>query len=169
PTPVPTPIPRTIQNILADFPIPPAANPGFPPNAKYDVYSGPGTYYHRGANGKAKVSTNDWINVYGVDGEWALIEYEVSVNKWRQGYIQAINLPTSYQKQALHWAWISENIIYNCNLTDDPNLGREPLFVLEKGASVTLLATYRDLVYVECEASGELVRGYIEKGALGFR
>ena len=32
---------------------------------KFPVYSGPGAEYERAANGKASVSTNDWIQVFG--------------------------------------------------------------------------------------------------------
>lgn len=53
----------------------------------WDVYSGPGTQYFREANGKASVSTNDWIQVFGREGEWVLIQYRVSGAKLRFGYV----------------------------------------------------------------------------------
>lgn len=56
-------------------------------SGKWDVYSGPGTQYFREANGKASVSTNDWIQVFGREGEWVLIQYRVSGAKLRFGYI----------------------------------------------------------------------------------
>lgn len=56
-------------------------------SGKWDVYSGPGTQYYREANGKASVSTNDWIQVFGREGEWVLIQYRVSGAKLRFGYV----------------------------------------------------------------------------------
>lgn len=58
-------------------------------SGKWPVYSGPGTYYYRESNGKAAVSTNDWIQVFGREGEWALIQYRVSENHFRFGYVHA--------------------------------------------------------------------------------
>lgn len=56
-------------------------------SGKWDVYSGPGTQYYREANGKASVSTNDWVQVFGREGEWVLIQYRVSGAKLRFGYV----------------------------------------------------------------------------------
>lgn len=46
----------------------------------YPVYSGPGKKYYREANGKAQVSANDWVQVFGREGKWALIQYRVKDN-----------------------------------------------------------------------------------------
>ncbi len=54
---------------------------------KYDVYTGPGTNYYREAGGKAQVSTNDWVQVFGREGDYALIQYHVSGDLYRFGYI----------------------------------------------------------------------------------
>lgn len=56
-------------------------------SGKWDVYSGPGKQYYREANGKASVSTNDWVQVFGREGEWVLIQYRVSGAKLRFGYV----------------------------------------------------------------------------------
>ncbi|MDD3213251.1 MAG: hypothetical protein PHY64_06240 [Eubacteriales bacterium] len=54
----------------------------------YEVYSGPGKQYYREADGKACVSTNDWIQVFGRDGNWALVQYRVKGSLLRFGYIE---------------------------------------------------------------------------------
>ncbi len=53
----------------------------------YDVYSGPGKEYFREADGKARVSTKDWVQVFGRDGDWVLIQYRVKDSLLRFGYI----------------------------------------------------------------------------------
>jgi hypothetical protein len=56
---------------------------------KYSVYSGPSENYLRGGNGKAAVSTNDWIQVFGKENGWILIQYDISSDHMRFGYIGA--------------------------------------------------------------------------------
>lgn len=92
---------RTVQQLYADYL---AGEPPFIPvssgdfcipqpidspmrKGKYDVYSGPGHHYFREANGKACVSTNDWVQVFGREGDWALIQYRVKENHFRFGYV----------------------------------------------------------------------------------
>ena len=55
----------------------------------YAVYSGPGKQYYREAGGKAAVSANDWVQVFGTDGGWVLIQYRVRDALLRFGYIQS--------------------------------------------------------------------------------
>ena len=52
---------------------------------KFPVYSGPGTQYLRAANGKALVSTNDWIQVFGEENGWILIQYDLNSKHMRMG------------------------------------------------------------------------------------
>ncbi|MDO5023061.1 MAG: hypothetical protein Q4E07_07000, partial [Eubacteriales bacterium] len=42
----------------------------FPQGQKYPVYQGPGEEYARSGNGKASVSTNDWVQVFGEENGW---------------------------------------------------------------------------------------------------
>ena len=53
----------------------------------YPVYTGPGKAYEREAGGKARVSAGDWVQVFGRDGRWALIQYRVSGSHLRFGYV----------------------------------------------------------------------------------
>ena len=54
----------------------------------YAVYSGPGKQYYREADGKAAVSANDWVQVFGMDGDWVLVQYRIRNALLRFGYIQ---------------------------------------------------------------------------------
>ena len=67
----------------------------FPKGKTYEVYRGPGQNYGRSANGKASVSTNDTIMVYGVRGGWMLISYSISGGHTRYGWISTAGLPAS--------------------------------------------------------------------------
>ena len=44
----------------------------------YAVYAAPDSKGIRGANGRARVSTNDWIQVFGTDGDWLLVQYAIT-------------------------------------------------------------------------------------------
>ena len=44
-------------------------------------------------HGKAAVSTNDWIQVFGQENGWILIQYDLSRDRMRMGYIEASALP----------------------------------------------------------------------------
>ena len=85
----------------------------FSGNKKYDVYSAPDKTSLRGANGKAKVSTNSWIQVFGTENDWALIQYsidashlatlgewayvEVSSGDWARGFVPLSSVTTSQE------------------------------------------------------------------------
>ncbi len=165
PSPVPTaaPTPDPLQSVAA---MPSYQTPSFPKSKKYKVYSGPGEHYLRGANGKAAVSTNDWIRVYGVDGDWALVEYEVSSSRYRQGYVAVSQLPSSFSAPALQWSWLAAYVTTDCAVTDDPSVSRESIGRLSAGADVWVLARYGGWLYVQGSIGGTLARGYVDAGAI---
>ena len=51
---------------------------GFDAGQMYAVYSAPDVKSIRGAGGKSKVSTNDWVQVFGREGEWLMVQYDVN-------------------------------------------------------------------------------------------
>ena len=67
----------------------------FAKGEKYEVYSGPGKDYLHAADGKAAVSTNDWIQVFGKENGWILIQYEIDKDHMRFGWIPEKALPKS--------------------------------------------------------------------------
>lgn len=134
----------------------------FEKNQKFEVYSGPGTDYYRGANGKAAVSTNDWIEVYGTEDGWALVQYAVNNNQFRIGYIQAKHLPETNNVPQMVFLYVQRKIECDTSLTDDPNRSQAALKTIQAGDSVTLLAQLNGWYYVE---SGNM-RGFIDPSSV---
>ncbi len=132
---------------------------------KYPVYSAPDETSLRGANGKAIVSTNSWIQVFGREGDWILIQYSIDAKHYRFGYIDAKALPKSAQVPDLTLdaepAWSIESV----TLTDDPLYSNNPLLTLPEGAPLTWLATLGDWAYVE-SSSGDHLRGFVPAASL---
>ena len=50
----------------------------FTGNQTYAVFSAPTKKSIRGAKGRARVSTNDWIQVFGAEDDWILVQYDIS-------------------------------------------------------------------------------------------
>lgn len=135
----------------------------FPLNLLIPVYSGPGTNFLRGANGKAMVSTNEEIDVYGYEGDWMMIAYLVNSDpkQTRVGYIHKNEFGRPFGCQACT-EYKQENP-YSCNycsnsyikpltfaytpavltadsvLTDDPTGIQSPLAQIKAGDTVTVL------------------------------
>ena len=132
---------------------------------RYDVYSAPGETSVRGANGKASVSTNAWIQVFGTEGEWVLVHYSIDASHYRFGYIRASALPRGASVPALAFtpgaAWTTSAV----DLTDDPLYSRSPLLRLPDGVQVTWLATMGDWAYVEV-ARNDWARGFVPLSCL---
>lgn len=131
----------------------------FPRDQKYEVYSGPGKSYVRAANGKATVSTNDWINVFGTENGWALVQYAISGSQYRIGYIQASHLPGGSRVPALTFSYAMRTLQRDASLTDDPDRSQSALKTIRAGETVAMLAQYNDWYYIE---SGN-VRGFVPR------
>ena len=59
---------------------------GFDSGKVYAVYSAPDVKSVRGAEGKSKVSTNDWVQVFGREGDWLMVQYDVKKSFYRHSY-----------------------------------------------------------------------------------
>ncbi len=127
---------------------------------KYDVYSAPDNSSIRGANGKARVSTNSWIQVFGTEGDWVLIQYSIDASHYRFGYITKKSLPKKSEVPELAFRYQSVYTINAINVTDDPLYSRDTIVTLPSGAEVTLLATLGDDAYIEGYA-GKQFRGFV--------
>ena len=151
----PTPIPSSDT-------IPQPQLASFEKGRRFDVYTGPGTGYFREADGKAMVSTNDWIQVFGEEDGWLLIQYHVSDGKNRFGYIRATQEEAGVQVPQL--AWANESAVC-CSrfLTTDPIRHYDEImdFGLD-GQRCTLLGSLSEFCYIETAlSSGELIRGFV--------
>ncbi len=132
---------------------------------KYDVYSAPSQYSYRSGNGKAAVSTNSWIQVFGVEDGWAMIQYSIDADTYRIGYITEEALPANAEVYGLNFqpipAWTTRNVA----LTDDPFYSQSSMTRLSEGAEVQWLATIGEWAYVEV-TGGQLMRGFVPADAL---
>lgn len=166
-------LPETLQEAREKLSQPPQIPDGtltakevkFTSGKKYAVYSGPGTGYYRSGNGKAAVSTNDWIQVFGVEDGWALIQYDISSEQMRFGYIDAAALPKNANVDELAFAPVDAYLTRRVSLTDDPLNSQNALLTLPEGSWVTWLATMGEWAYVE-SSTGDLVRGFVPLSAL---
>lgn len=134
---------------------------------KFEVYSGPGTQYERAANGKAVVSTNDWIQVFGQENGYILIQYALSSDQMRFGYITSTALPDRTTASALYLDYSDAALTQNTYLTDDPLNSQTRVRSLSAGQSgVKWLATMGNWVYVELTGSGQPIRGFVPASAI---
>lgn len=132
---------------------------------RYNVYQGPGEGYSRAGDGKALVSTNDWIQVFGQEDGWIMIQYDITRGHMRIGWIEESSLPKGASVPTLAWqgksAWLSKE----ASITDDPLNSQSAILTLPKGTWVTALGTLGDWVYVESSTS-DLLRGFVKADAL---
>lgn len=133
----------------------------------YPVYSAPSTDSLRGGNGKAAVSTNDWIQVFGQENGYILIQYAISSDKMRFGYIDAASLPKSASVQSFSWHQTAATLTQDTALTDDPLNSHSALLTLKKGERVSVLATTGTWAYVETTASS-WARGFVPQNVLQY-
>lgn len=146
---------------MGDFP---STDVAFAKDERYPVYSGPGVDYRRAANGKAAVSTNDWIRVFGAEDNWAFIQYSISASQMRFGYIQATNIPQGTQLDPLSFSPDLVNVLKDTTITDDPLGESRSVGTLHAGqANCYRLATLNEhWVYVEAVLEdGQKIRGFV--------
>ncbi len=133
----------------------------FTSGQKFPVYSGPGEHYLRSAGGRAVVSTNDWIQVFGVENGWAMIQYDISSDHMRIGFIDASALPGNAGVGALALGSVPMMTNSAVTLTDDPLFSKAVLARLPQGQSLRSLSSMGAWAYVEAEISGGPVRGFV--------
>ncbi len=134
---------------------------------KYEVYSAPSSTSLRGGDGKAVVSTNDWIQVFGAEDGYILIQYAIDQDQMRFGYIEESALPNNTSVQPLRWRNTNVSLSRTTSLTDDPLNSQETLLTLQQGWNVTLLGTMGSWAYVET-ASGDWARGFVPQSVLNY-
>ncbi len=132
---------------------------------KYDVYSAPTRASYRSANGKAVVSTNSWIQVFGVEDGWAMIQYSIDAENYRIGYIVEEALPANADVAYLDFAPVSAWTTRGVTLTDDPFYSGSIMTRLTNAVEVQWLATIGNWAYIEV-TDGQLMRGFIPADAL---
>jgi len=134
---------------------------------KYAVYSAPDESSLRAANGKAVVSTNDWIQVFGQEDDYILIQYAISSDHMRFGYIASDALPKGTEVSELIWENQQAYLPDGGELTDDPLYSKSAIFTLPSQSLVTLLGYMDEWAYVEYSGT-TWCRGFISADALKF-
>lgn len=135
----------------------------FAPDQKYPVYNGPGKQYQRAGNGKATVGTNGWIQVFGEHDGYLMIQYAISDDRCRIGWITRDALP---RDQAVDRLAFSQDGGYTlsqaCVLTDDPLCSRSVLCEVPRGVSVEKMAELGYAwAYVRVTVDGETWWGFL--------
>ena len=135
---------------------------------KYDVFAAPGRDSFRAANGKAVMSTNDWVQIFGEENGWLLVQYDLSRDRMRFGYIDASALPRDTEVQSLRWYDLPEQTVkYDVSVTDDPLCSGSSIHSLNAGAHVKVLSDFGYWYYIETtNYYGEALRGFIPKNAI---
>ncbi len=166
--------PRSLQEAQDKLTNPPSIPAGelkaqrvqFTGGRKYEVYTGPGPEYLRAGSGKAAVSTNDWIQVFGSENGYILIQYDISSTQNRFGYIPESALPNGAGIGPLSFRYEEAVMTASAALTDDPLKSQTALCILKNGDSVKWLAAMGDWVYVEADSSSQPVRGFVPQYAV---
>ncbi len=166
--------PKTLKDAKEKLSTPPAIPTGelaaqrikFEGGQKYPVYSGPGVQYERANNGKASVSTNDWIQVFGSENGYILIQYDITSAQMRFGWIEQSALPKGASAVPLRFAYTDASVSAAAFLTDDPLNSQSRVRALNAGQAVKWLAAMGSWVYVEI-TDGELpIRGFVPASAV---
>lgn len=136
---------------------------------KYPVYMGPGEEYGRAADGKASVSTNGWVQVFGEYDGWLLIHYAISAEQYRFGWITDDALAKDEIAAELPFTFgdfVSADVA--SPLMDDPLNSHTPLLTLPKWTSVEYLAQLgENYSYVRVEVEGKVWWGFVYSWPLG--
>lgn len=124
------------------------------------VYAAPDKNSLRAANGKAAVSPKGWAQVFGVEGEFALIQYGISESRLRVGYVESRFLPDWYLDTGLGFTRVPAQVVQAADATDDPLVSREALARLKPGQAVILLSRLGDFAYFEAAEQGKPYRAF---------
>lgn len=134
----------------------------FTGNQTYAVYSAPDKKSIRGAKGRARVSTNGWIQVFGAEGDWILVQYDINKGERnRIGYIYKNALPRDVDVPELTFTRAAAVTNYDVEVTDDPLVSKARLAKLPENTRVTCLGTMGAWTYIEAEEKGVLFRGFV--------
>ena len=132
---------------------------------KYPVYSGPGENYVRASSGRAAVSTNDWIQVFGRQDGWILIQYAIDKDRMRFGWIDEKALPEKAQVEEFRFSSVRAYTAQEIELTDDPLFSQSMIAVIPECNCVTWLSSLGDewayVEWLDAEANRQPVRGFL--------
>ena len=156
-----------IESLMTQPDMRPSMMAGTKGGERYAVYTAPDERSCRMAKGKAEVSLGGDVLLYGAEGEWAMIGYQVSPRTARIGYIHAPEL--AEKAHSLFFTCAQAIITQETFLTDDPMLSLYPQMTLEAGARVTFLCQWDAYTaYVQTSRDGHTLRGFVPLRALAL-
>ena len=132
---------------------------------QYAVYSAPSDASFRAANGKALLSTNDWVQVFFEEDGYLLVQYAISRHQYRIGYIKADAVSNLSEVAEIgSWANYPAQVLRTSALTDDPLNSCGAVMTLTAGQQVTYLGQLgQEWAFVETTtAQGQRIRGFVE-------
>lgn len=138
----------------------------FVSNKTYAVYSAPNSKSVRGANGRAKVSTNGWVQVFGRENDWVLVQYAISDTQCRIGYIRNPELVAKTALPHLNLTNVPALMNVDADLTDDPLMSQNKLMTVTKDTKVSCLGILGDWSYVETSLDDKRIRGFVPTSTL---
>lgn len=133
------------------------------------VYCGPGERYLPSGEGIAgEAALTGWMQVFGQEDGWALVQYPAEEERNRFGYIPVEGVDIGAEIPALSWAPQALVATIGLTITDDPLRGHAAVTVIPAGTQVTQLGTLGDYwSYVDTtDAEGTPVRGFVLRGFL---
>ncbi len=133
----------------------------FTSGKKYEVYQGPGEEYGRAGNGKALVSTNDWIQVFGEENGWIMIQYDITSDHMRIGWITADALPQKAKVDELAFSPVMAVAANKVCMTDDPLYSQASIATLKQDTNVNWLAAMGEWAYIE-SVGVQPIRGFVQ-------
>ena len=143
------------------------------PDQVWEVYTGPGPEYAVAGNGKARVSTRDWVQVLGgEDGGRILVQYAISKERMRIGWIDADAL---YEKDRTYevcyapgesYLWRPCHLDRACSLTDDPLLSQTPVADLPALTKASYLCRMGNWAMIDVETGKGRTRGFVPVNAI---
>lgn len=161
----------TLMPILPAYMLP-AQEMHFAPDQRFPVYQGPGEDYGRSGNGKATVSTNDWIRAFGTEDHWLFIQYGLTDERTRFGWIDLYDVRDDLtQPPFLDWTWTYSRAVCHEDtfLSDDPFCSLHPICQLPEGTQLVVLYEMPGLCYAETLSPAPLLRGFVPADALSPR
>lgn len=139
-------------------------NVALKPGRVYDVAYGPSAQYEYASQADGTLSTNEWVQVFGRDGDWLLIQYPVKEGQYRVGYIPHTALRQGETVQSVSFAFDKlVRTVRDTFLTDDPLGRRVPIREIKADMEVRHLASIKGWLYVEVPAYGaqKAIRGFV--------
>ena len=131
---------------------------------QYAVYAAPSDTSFRAANGKALLSTNDWVQVFFEEDGYLLVQYAISRHQYRIGYIKADAVSNLSEVAEIgSWANYPAQVLRTSALTDDPLNSCTAVLTLTAGQQVTYLGQLGlEWAFVETTtAQGQQIRGFV--------